>query len=95
MRWEPGKVQEYLNKFRMDHLGAFCLRGTWAIRADKNKIESFKQHLGKAEAPAFFRENLSPEWDQSDLMEFLRQLKRPAKVQQEDKVEKRLLIPLL
>ena len=26
--WETCKVQEYLNKFKTDHLGAFCLRGT-------------------------------------------------------------------
>ena len=77
--WEPCKVQEYLNKFKTDHLGAFCLRGTWAIRADKTKIDSFKQHLGKSEVPAFFLENLSPEWDHSDITELLRQLQWPAK----------------
>ena len=83
--WEPCKVQEYLNKFKTDHLGAFCLRGTWAIRADKTKIDSFKQHLGKSEAPAFFLENLSPEWDHSDITELLRQLQWPAKLQEGDR----------
>ena len=83
--WEPSKVQEYLNKFKTDHLGAFCLRGTWAIRADKAKIDSFKQHLGKSEAPAFFLENLSPEWDHSDIAELLRQLQWPAKLHEGDR----------
>ena len=83
--WEPSKVQEYLLKFKTDHLGAFCLRGTWAIRADKTKIDSFRQHLGKSEAPAYFLENLSPEWDYSDISELLRQLQWPAKLQEGDR----------
>ena len=41
--------------------------------------------MGKSEAPAFFLENLSPEWDHSDISELLRQLQWPAKLQEGDR----------
>ena len=61
-------VQDILQQFHGLHLGAFWLRGTWAIRARVKELEQIKQQLGRTEEPAYFLGNCSPEWDVTRLL---------------------------
>ena len=79
------KVQEVLKRFHGQHLGAFELRGTWAIRATHDKIQSIKESLGKNDEPAYFLSNCSPEWDVEDIQEILKQMKWIATVREGDR----------
>ena len=82
---EQDKVLDILSRFEGKHLGAFFLRGTWALRASKENINSLRQALGRTEEPAYFLSNCSPEWDVRDVEEVLRQLKWFATVKEQDR----------
>ena len=78
-------VHDILQKFSGLHLGAFWLRGTWAIRVRARELEEIKKQLGCTEEPAYFLGNCSPEWDVADIQEVLRQINWPAVVAPTDR----------
>ena len=82
---QDGEVLSVLQKFKGKHLGAFWLRGTWAIRAKPDQMAVIRNELGRNEAPAYFLSNCSPEWDVADVSELLRQLAWDATVGPNDR----------
>ena len=62
------------------HLGAFQIRGTWAIRMLNKHHNEFKTKLGRNEDPAYFIKNVPPEMEQENMQELLQQLKWNATV---------------
>ena len=82
---EEPQVCSVLKQFAGKHLGAFKLRGTWALRASCDNIANVKQQLGRTESPAYFLNNCCPEWDFRDIEEVLKQLRWIATVRENDR----------
>ena len=74
------EVQQVLHDHTGSHLGAFVVRGTWAIRTLDKYFSELKQKLGRNEDPAYFLSNVPPEIEINDIRDLLRQLKWQATV---------------
>ena len=75
------QVQGILDANRSLHLGAFCIRGTWAIRTLTQNFDELKSRMGRNEEPAYFISNVSPEMEHENMIELLKQLKWKATIQ--------------
>ena len=62
------------------HLGAFKVRGTWALRMTNEHHDEMKNKLVKNEEPAYFISNVPPEIETENIVELLQQLKWRATV---------------
>ena len=67
------QVQEILDTHKSLHLGAFCIRGTWAIRTLSQNFDELKSKMGRNEEPAYFISNVSPEMEHENMLELLKQ----------------------
>ena len=79
------QVQGILDANRSLHLGAFCIRGTWAIRTLTQNFDELKSRMGRNEEPAYFISNVSPEMEHENMIELLKQLKWKATIQKRDR----------
>ena len=70
----PDEVHEVLADTCGKHLGAFCVRGTWALRMLNEHHEALKIRLGRDEDPAYFISNLPPDMEADSVRELLAQL---------------------
>ena len=68
------EVHEVLADTCGKHLGAFCVRGTWAVRVLNENHEALKIRLGRDEDPAYFISNLPPDMEADSVRELLAQL---------------------
>ena len=78
----PDEVCAVLTDTRGKHLGAFCVRGTWAIRMLNEHHNELKVLLGRDEDPAFFISNLPPDMEADSVRELLSQLHWQASVKE-------------
>ena len=67
---------------RGKHLGAFCVRGTWAVRMLNEHHNELKVQLGRDEDPAFLISNLPPDMEADSVRELLSQLHWQASVKE-------------
>ena len=58
----------------VEHLGAFELRGTWALRVVNSKLDDLKKFLGRDKAPAYFIHGASNDMDANDIRETCKQI---------------------
>ena len=79
------QVQEILDTHKSLHLGAFCIRGTWAFRTLSQNFDELKSQMGRNEEPAYFISNVSPEMEHENMLELLKQLKWKASIQKNDR----------
>ena len=79
------QVRKVLEAQTSIHLGAFCIRGTWAIRTLAKNFDQLKNRLGRNEEPAYFISNVSPEMEHEHMIELLKQLKWTATIQKGDR----------
>ena len=68
------EVLEVMQKCSVPHLGAFNLRGTWALRFHSSKIDEAKKFLGRDKAPAYFIHGASHDMNSHDVQETCRQI---------------------
>ena len=68
------EVIEVIQKCSVPHLGAFNLRGTWALRFHISKIDEAKKFLGRDKAPAYFIHGASHDMNSNDVQETCRQI---------------------
>ena len=78
----PDEVREILTDTHGRHLGAFCVRGTWAIRMLNEHHNELKIQLGRDEDPAIFISNLPPDMEADSVRELLSQLRWKAAVKE-------------
>ena len=76
------EVRAVLVDTRGKHLGAFSVRGTWAIRMLNEHHNELKVQLGRDEDPAFFISNLPPDMEADSVRELLSQLHWQASVKE-------------
>ena len=76
------EVRAVLVDTRGKHLGAFCVRGTWAVRMLNEHHNELKIQLGRDEDPAFFISNLPPDMEADSVRELLSQLHWQASVKE-------------
>ena len=69
------EVLQVLGENSGKHLGAFQVRGTWAIRMLTEHHDDLKITLGRNEDPAYFIKNVPPEMEHENMQELLQQLK--------------------
>ena len=74
------EVLQVLGENSGKHLGAFQVRGTWAIRMLTEHHDDLKITLGRNEDPAYFIKNVPPEMEHENMQELLQQLKWKATV---------------
>ena len=77
----PDKVKETMTKYSNKHLGAFELRGCWALRALADDVAAMRSALGQDTKPSFFIKNVPSSWVESDMTELLVLLKWDARIQ--------------
>ena len=88
----PMDEEEVLNVMNENieiHLGAFQVRGTWALRTLTEHHGAMKAKLGKNEDPAYFISNVPPEMETENIQEILQQLKWKATVKDGERRWKR------
>ena len=78
------EVLEVMQKCPVPHLGAFNLRGTWALRVHVSKIDEAKKFLGRDKAPAYFIHGASHDMNSHDIQETCRQINWNVSVGSED-----------
>ena len=78
------EVLEVMQKCPVPHLGAFNLRGTWALRVHASKIDEAKKFLGRDKAPAYFIHGASHDMNSHDIQEMCRQINWSVSVGSED-----------
>ena len=83
------EVLEVLEDNHGKHLGAFKIRGTWAIRMLTSHHEELKAKLGTNDDPAYFISNVPPEMETENIIELLQQLKWQASVKDGERRWKR------
>ena len=86
---DENRVQQILRDTKHLHLGAFMLRGTWAVRALTKNMDGLRKQLGREEAPAYFLSNVPPEFEADDVEALLGQLRWNATVKSGDRRWKR------
>ena len=70
----PEEVVQIIKSCPVEHLGAFELRGTWALRVANSKIDDLKKFLGRDKAPAYFIHGASNDMDANDIRETCKQI---------------------
>ena len=78
------EVLEVMQKCSVPHLGAFNLRGTWALRFHSSKIDEAKKFLGRDKAPAYFIHGASHDMNSHDVQETCRQINWSVSVGSDD-----------
>ena len=78
------EVLDIMQQCPVPHLGAFNLRGTWALRVRSAKIDEAKKFLGRDKAPAYFLHGASHDMNSSDIFETCRQINWNVSVGSED-----------
>ena len=78
------EVLEVMQKCSVPHLGAFNLRGTWALRFHISKIDEAKKLLGRDKAPAYFIHGASHDMNSNDVQETCRQINWSVSVGSDD-----------
>ena len=73
-------VIDIMDEHKGKHLGAFQVRGTWALRMLVEHHNEMKALLGRNEDPAHCISNVSPEMETENIQEILQQLKWKATV---------------
>ena len=68
------EVLDVMQKCPVPHLGAFNLRGTWALRLHVSKIDEAKKFLGRDKAPAYFIHGASHDMNSHGVQETCRQI---------------------
>ena len=69
------EVLDIMDNNEGKHLGAFQVRGTWALRMLTEHHNEMKNKLGRNEDPAYFISNVPPEMEVENIQEILQQLK--------------------
>ena len=83
------EVLDILEENQGKHLGAFQVRGTWALRMLTEHHNDMKAKLGRNEEPAYFISNVPPEMEAENIQEILMQLKWKATVKEGERRWKR------
>ena len=83
------EVVDVMNEHAGQHLGAFQVRGTWALRMLADRHNEMKIKLGRNEEPAYFLSNVPPEMEAETIQEVLQQLKWNATVKDGERRWKR------
>ena len=83
------EVIDIMNEHDGQHLGAFQVRGTWALRMLADRHNEMKIKLGRNEDPAYFLSNVPPEMEAENIQEILQQLKWKATVKDGERRWKR------
>ena len=83
------EVIDVMNENAGQHLGAFQVRGTWALRMLADRHNEMKMKLGRNEDPAYFLSNVPPEMEAENIQEILQQLKWNATVKDGERRWKR------
>ena len=83
------EVVDIMNEHAGQHLGAFQVRGTWALRMLADRHSEMKMKLGRNEDPAYFLSNVPPEMEAENIQEILQQLKWNATVKDGERRWKR------
>ena len=83
------EVIDIMNEHAGQHLGAFQVRGTWALRMLADRHNEMKIKLGRNEDPAYFLSNVPPEMEAENIQEILQQLKWKATVKEGERRWKR------
>ena len=78
------EVLDVMQKCPVPHLGAFNLRGTWALRLHVSKIDEAKKFLGRDKAPAYFIHGASHDMNSHDVQETCRQINWSVSVGSDD-----------
>ena len=76
------EVLDIMDENQGKHLGAFQVRGTWALRMLTEHHNDMKIKLGKNEEPAYFISNVPPEMEAENIQEIIQQLKWKATVKE-------------
>ena len=66
------------------HLGAFNLRGTWALRASHENMKKIKESLGRNEEPVYFLSNVPVDFNHFDVQEIAKQISWTISVKPQD-----------
>ena len=74
------EVLDVMEEHKGKHLGAFQVRGTWALRMLTENHSEMKTKLGKNEDPAYFISNVPPDMETENIQDILQQLKWKATV---------------
>ena len=74
------EVLDVIGDSQGKHLGAFKIRGTWALRMLNTHHDEMKAKLGRNEDPAYFISNVPPEIEAENIVDLLQQLKWKATV---------------
>ena len=69
------EVLDVMEEHKGKHLGAFQVRGTWALRMLTENHNEMKTKLGKNEDPAYFISNVPPDMETENIQDILQQLK--------------------
>ena len=83
------EVLDIMDNNEGKHLGAFQVRGTWALRMLTEHHNEMKNKLGRNEDPAYFISNVPPEMEVENIQEILQQLKWKATVRDGERRWKR------
>ena len=83
------EVLDVINANKGKHLGAFQVRGTWALRMLTEHHNEMKIKLGRNEDPAYFISNVPPDLEVENIQEILQQIKWKATVKDGERRWKR------
>ena len=83
------EVLDVMEKHKGKHLGAFPVRGTWALRMLTENHNEMKVKLGRNEDPAYFISNVPPDMEMENIQDILQQLKWRATVKDGERRWKR------
>eukprot|EP00439_Symbiodinium_sp_Y106_P040745 s184_g5.t1 len=74
------EVLDIMEEHKGKHLGAFQVRGTWALRMLTEHHNEMKAKLGRNEDPAYFVSNVPPDMEMENIQDILQQIKWRATV---------------